>query len=784
MAAHEEKVYVVVGKDTNRGSTVIRWSLCNWSKQPAVSFVILQVSVKSKDLVYTPIGILPVSSVNTEMLEVLRAREQESADKISRKYMGLCSKVKAEIMRIERFDEPLEKIIVGLISELEIKKLVMDVTMTKSLAWKNKCDIKVAYSVHKLKPLHCELFVLCKEKLLFFKVDNNGGEYVEDENGVMIADIRKEKGGPKGLLDKIFTYDASANTNSGSSTPLVSSNSKSLKDQYEEVENYISYLQTMCKQGAEEDEDTTLTSQCQSEDTGIEMEKLNSSPSSKEVLETKIKEAQRMVEEKHREAKAEAERRSKAEWGISICNQMAGEIEAQLNEEITKQRQMKEELEKVRRQASELYLDIMESTRNLKAEHEHENELKIRLNEFTMEKSEIEEQLGNAMKMKAEMERKMETVRRKRDALRRKIEFCRERQLVRSWQQNCTEFTADEISQATGGFSEDMKIGVGENSVIYRAKLFHFDVAIKFSTEFSTMKSEEFKAQVDLLNRIRHPNILHVIGSCEERRCVVFEFAPHGSVREALFSAAPQLLPWHARIRVAAEVASALGFLHAAGLGHGRLRASRVLLDRHLSAKLAGLRPFSSSPSATDDTAALGEFVLQLLTRREEVSAEEVQRARGWGGGGDLAGLVDRAAGDWPMDHAAELAEIGLELCCAAGAGDGGNWTAEIGRELEDLKERVMEMRKKRGCEGDQNEELPVSEAPTAFFCPILQEMMKQPHVAADGFSYELEAIKEWFDSGHDTSPMTNLRLKHTHLTPNHTLRSLINNWYDKIQPS
>lgn len=54
---------------------------------------------------------------------------------------------------------------------------------------------------------------------------------------------------------------------------------------------------------------------------------------------------------------------------------------------------------------------------------------------------------------------------------------------------------------------------------------------------------------------------------------------------------------------------------------------------------------------------------------------------------------------------------------------------------------------------------------------------MKQPHVAADGFSYELEAIKEWFDSGHETSPMTNLKLNHKHLMPNHTLRSLIHNW-------
>ena len=57
---------------------------------------------------------------------------------------------------------------------------------------------------------------------------------------------------------------------------------------------------------------------------------------------------------------------------------------------------------------------------------------------------------------------------------------------------------------------------------------------------------------------------------------------------------------------------------------------------------------------------------------------------------------------------------------------------------------------------------------------------MKSPYVAADGFSYELEAIEEWLHSGHDTSPMTNLRLSHGFLTPNHSLRSLIEDWQSK----
>jgi hypothetical protein len=59
---------------------------------------------------------------------------------------------------------------------------------------------------------------------------------------------------------------------------------------------------------------------------------------------------------------------------------------------------------------------------------------------------------------------------------------------------------------------------------------------------------------------------------------------------------------------------------------------------------------------------------------------------------------------------------------------------------------------------------------PSYFVCPILKEVMTDPHIAGDGFSYEAEAIREWLHCGHDTSPMTNLRLPTRALTPNHAL--------------
>ena len=55
---------------------------------------------------------------------------------------------------------------------------------------------------------------------------------------------------------------------------------------------------------------------------------------------------------------------------------------------------------------------------------------------------------------------------------------------------------------------------------------------------------------------------------------------------------------------------------------------------------------------------------------------------------------------------------------------------------------------------------------------------MSDPVVLEDGHTYERGAIQQWLNSGHATSPMTNLRLVHRQLTPNYTLRSAAREWH------
>ncbi|CAG7908786.1 unnamed protein product [Brassica rapa] len=81
---------------------------------------------------------------------------------------------------------------------------------------------------------------------------------------------------------------------------------------------------------------------------------------------------------------------------------------------------------------------------------------------------------------------------------------------------------------------------------------------------------------------------------------------------------------------------------------------------------------------------------------------------------------------------------------------------------------------------GFSDEDSLTRQPPSYFICPISQEVMREPRVAADGFTYEAEALKEWLDNGHETSPMTNLKLTHNNLVPNHALRSAIQEWLQR----
>ena len=86
---------------------------------------------------------------------------------------------------------------------------------------------------------------------------------------------------------------------------------------------------------------------------------------------------------------------------------------------------------------------------------------------------------------------------------------------------------------------------------------------------------------------------------------------------------------------------------------------------------------------------------------------------------------------------------------------------------------------KKRKSDGTGSSGMPLSQpavAPSDFECPILMEVMTDPVICSDGFSYERAAIEAWLRS-HSTSPKTNESLQSRSLIPNKTLKAAIITW-------
>ena len=68
---------------------------------------------------------------------------------------------------------------------------------------------------------------------------------------------------------------------------------------------------------------------------------------------------------------------------------------------------------------------------------------------------------------------------------------------------------------------------------------------------------------------------------------------------------------------------------------------------------------------------------------------------------------------------------------------------------------------------------------PRDFNCPILHDLLIDPVVASDGFTYERNAIEEWIRTsggrdGGPRSPMTNAPLRDVVLTANKALKAAI----------
>ncbi|CAK7339639.1 unnamed protein product [Dovyalis caffra] len=795
MDGQVEKVYVALGNDLQDGFKTLDWTLRKWKSSP-ISIVILHLTCSdiSKDFVYTPFGKLPASSVSDEKLEVLRKFEQEKIDKLLSKYIAFCGKMKADILKVERSDETIYKAIVDLIFTHRITKLVMGITFMKSSSsWRSKSAISGSFYIHQYKPNFCELFIICGGKLVFLKGENEEGT-MEDDQGVMVA----KKSSFRSWLGKMFTDNShDSHRLSASSKTLDSLHSRNQWEDFApEIENYFKHLlslnldEEICK---EENEilQASLTESDVAEDDDSTM--VMTVAAKMASMRSKVEEAQKMIQKKREESKVNSQRCAKAEWAICLCNSRVEELEAKIKEDFLNRIDLSKSLDAEKEQIQETRRDVQESKNRLSSLAELQSELSSKLQTSTMARSHVEVQLEKAVVGRAEMVREIEELRRQRDVLQRRIEFCKEKDAIGAVAKlnelKCgyREYTAEDIRSATDNFSESLRLKSGGDwTNVYRGRINHTTVAIKMLNSDHGFPQEAFLAKVKALSSIRHPHLVAMIGFCSEPKCFIFEYMHYGSLRDILFSSSKRnrAFRWNDRIRVAYEICSGLGFLHSARprpIDHVPLTASKVLIDRNLFAKISSrfrLTQSSDEKETLPSIQAFGVLLFQLLTGRnwtglvEEVMAMDQT---------DLFRVLDERAGQWPLDLAQELVGIALR-CFAINQERSTDFSLPKAREeLEKIRRKADDLVAKSGCQvavnGSIDDREDSIEAPSMFLCPILREVMKNPHIAADGFSYELEAIEEWLSMGRDTSPMTNLMLKHKFLTPNHTLRSLIQEW-------
>ncbi|KAK4773486.1 hypothetical protein SAY87_028505 [Trapa incisa] len=256
-------------------------------------------------------------------------------------------------------------------------------------------------------------------------------------------------------------------------------------------------------------------------------------------------------------------------------------------------------------------------------------------------------------------------------------------------------YTIEEIEVGTDFFSQSYKIGEGGYGPVFKCYLDHTLVAVKVLRPDATHGRSQFQQEVKILSSMRHPNMVLLLGACPEYGCLVYEYMANGSLQDRLFrSGNTPVLSWRLRFRIAAEIITALAFLHQTKpepLVHRDLKPANILLDANYVSKigdvgLARLVPENVNDNMTQyhmtsaagtfcyidpeyqhtgmlgvksDVYSLGIMLLQLITAKPPMGiahyvSQSIENE-------NFTDMLDPAIPDWPVEETLCLAKIALQ---------------------------------------------------------------------------------------------------------------------------
>ncbi|KAL5132215.1 Protein STRUBBELIG-RECEPTOR FAMILY 3 [Glycine soja] len=172
-------------------------------------------------------------------------------------------------------------------------------------------------------------------------------------------------------------------------------------------------------------------------------------------------------------------------------------------------------------------------------------------------------------------------------------------------------FTIASLQQYTNSFSQDNLIGLGMLGSVYRAELPDGKILAvkKLDKRVSDHQTDdEFLELINSIDRIRHPNIVELIGYCAEhgQRLLIYEYCSNGSLQDALHShdEFKTRLSWNARIRIALGAARSLEYLHEQfqpPVVHRNFKSASILLYDDVSVRVSdcGLSPLITKGSVS-----------------------------------------------------------------------------------------------------------------------------------------------------------------------------------------